>query len=720
MADTTKVLKVILEAVDNASGTLKSFQGKADELAGRMTKAGGAMIALGAAPTAGLVGATKAAIDFEDSFAGVRKTVDASEAEFAQLSQNFRNISKVTPLAIGNLNRIGEIAGSLGISGVANLTKFTETIAKIGITTNLTEEEAAMSFGRIVNIMQEPIKNVDRMGATVVDLGNKFASTERDITEFSERIAGAGKIAGLSTANIFAIGTAMSSVGIEAEAGGTAVQKVLISMYQAAAGSTSEIIDNSKAIATNTGRLADIKKSLEIATQRQSEFGEKTKESARMANAAQIEKYNREITHMSSELGALNATHGQAAISANGFAKVLGVTNKEFEKMFKSDPSAVFEKFVLKLGEISKKGGDAAGVLEELELGDQRLIRSFLSLSNAGDLLTQTLTVGDKAWQNNAALQTEAEKRYATTSSQIQIAKNNLYDLGITIGTFILPALNQMIQGLKPIIERVAAFAQEHPKLTTGLLIAGAAVAALGAVLVTVGMILPGIIAAFGLLSGAIGVTIAIVGAIIAVIGAPLLVGIAAVVATVIALQLAWSNNWFGIQTITNNVIAFIKRQIKMFTDFVDVDFVGFLKNFMLPQVINVLDAMSGGWIKRFNSIKDAIFGVIGAIGSLIDKARDMAGKVSGGLKIPGFQHGGFVAGIGTDAMPAFLHPGERVIPRNGTDVNPSMGGGSGGVTINITGSFNLDSPARVDELANKIIRILGRQNELAGKGIGI
>ena len=53
----------------------------------------------------------------------------------------------------------------------------------------------------------------------VVDLGNHFATTERDIVEMTNRLAAGGKLAGLTTPEILGLATAMSSVGIEAEAG---------------------------------------------------------------------------------------------------------------------------------------------------------------------------------------------------------------------------------------------------------------------------------------------------------------------------------------------------------------------------------------------------------------------------------------------------------------------------------------------------------------------
>ena len=209
-----------------ASATTKT-EASSKRMAAAASIASKAFLGIGLAAIAGATLAVKAAIDFESAFAGVRKTVDATEEEFAQLSDNFLNLSKTIPISANELSKIGELAGQLGVQGVAELTKFTETIAKIAVTTNLTQESAATDFARIANIMQVPIEQVDRMGATVVDLGNNAATTEAEIVSFANRIAAAGRTVGLSTADVLAFGAAFSSVGVRA------VNKALIQIATA-------------------------------------------------------------------------------------------------------------------------------------------------------------------------------------------------------------------------------------------------------------------------------------------------------------------------------------------------------------------------------------------------------------------------------------------------------------------------------------------------------
>lgn len=192
----------------------------------------GVNVGLGAL-TAGFRGTVGAAIDFESSFAGIRKTMNASEAEFAALEKANRNLAKSIPVSVNEINRIGELAGQLGVSGVSNVRKFEETIAKLAVTTDLSADAAATSFAQIANIVKLPINDIDRLGSVIVALGNAGASTETQIVDFTQRIAGAGQIAGLTVGEIAAIASAFSSLGIEAEAGGTATQKVLLDLNTA-------------------------------------------------------------------------------------------------------------------------------------------------------------------------------------------------------------------------------------------------------------------------------------------------------------------------------------------------------------------------------------------------------------------------------------------------------------------------------------------------------
>ncbi|MBU2527747.1 MAG: phage tail tape measure protein, partial [Bacteroidetes bacterium] len=185
--------------------------------------------------------AVMAAAKFESSFAGVTKTVEGLRGPMGNLTedgkrmaQEFRNLSMEIPITVHELNKIGELGGQLGIPK-ADLISFTDTIAKLGVTTDLSIETASMSLARFVNVTKQVApagmavsEQVQRLGSTIVDLGNNFATTESQILEMATRIAGAGNQIGLTQPQILGLATALSSVGLEAQAGGTSISKAMI------------------------------------------------------------------------------------------------------------------------------------------------------------------------------------------------------------------------------------------------------------------------------------------------------------------------------------------------------------------------------------------------------------------------------------------------------------------------------------------------------------
>jgi TP901 family phage tail tape measure protein len=194
----------------------------------------GQKLALGLTlPIVGLAAAAvKTSMDLETAFTGVIKTVDATDEELAKLKQGFDDMAKRIPIATTELYGIGEAAGQLGIKKESIL-GFSEVMAKLGVTTNLSSQEAATALARFANITQTPQQNFDRLGATIVDLGNNLATTEAEITEMGLRLAGAGKQVKMTEAQILGFAGALSSVGIEAEMGGSAFSRVMLEMQNA-------------------------------------------------------------------------------------------------------------------------------------------------------------------------------------------------------------------------------------------------------------------------------------------------------------------------------------------------------------------------------------------------------------------------------------------------------------------------------------------------------
>lgn len=241
------VIGRLVAIIDGDLSGLEKALGDAQRQLGRAGRAftdAGKALTIGITAPVVAVGAlaTKASIEFESAFAGVRKTVEATEAQFAELEKGIRDMAKTTPATATSIAKVAEAAGQLGVKTEAIL-EFSRVMVDLGNTTNLTADQAATAFAQIANVMKLPQDQFDEMGAALVDLGNKGASTEAEIIEMAKRIAGAGATIGLSTADVLGLGAALANVGIEAEAGGSAISRVMIEIAQAVANGGKKLDD---------------------------------------------------------------------------------------------------------------------------------------------------------------------------------------------------------------------------------------------------------------------------------------------------------------------------------------------------------------------------------------------------------------------------------------------------------------------------------------------
>lgn len=212
-------------AIGKASEKMKDFGSKASDVANKLKP-----VSVAAAGVLGL--ATKQAVEFESAFAGVEKTFPGTQAQLAKTRQEIRDMAKEIPVSTTELSQLAESAGQLGIEADA-IMGFTRTIADLGVATNLAGEEGATTLARFANVTRMSQKDFDRLGSTIVELGNNSATTEREIADMALRLGSAGTQVGLTHAEILALSAGLSSVGIEAQAGGTSFSKVMIEMQLA-------------------------------------------------------------------------------------------------------------------------------------------------------------------------------------------------------------------------------------------------------------------------------------------------------------------------------------------------------------------------------------------------------------------------------------------------------------------------------------------------------
>ena len=233
--DVNEQLRVQSSSWTQLSQRLAPVGEKFTAIGQKMTSVGQNLTAKVTAPILGLgAAAFKAAVDFESAFAGVKKTVDTSEEGFKKLEKGIRDMAKELPASASDIAAVAESAGQLGIAE-DKILSFSRTVIDLGESTNLTREQAATEFARFANIVGMSQDNFDRLGSSIVGLGNTMATTESEIMSMGMRLAAQGAQVGMSEAQIMALAGTMSSLGIQAEMGGTAMTTILKKIQSAVA-----------------------------------------------------------------------------------------------------------------------------------------------------------------------------------------------------------------------------------------------------------------------------------------------------------------------------------------------------------------------------------------------------------------------------------------------------------------------------------------------------
>lgn len=414
--EASKQLATLKSAWTEAGKSLEEFSKTCDKVSRTLTIAGRTLSTVVTAPITALGAASvKASLEFESSFAGVRKTVEATEAEFAQLASASKQMSTQIAASTSEINEVLATGGQLGIAN-EYLQDFTKTMIDLGNSCeDLSANEAATSIAKFANVMGTNQSLFQNIGSTIVDLGNNFATTEKPIMQMAQRLAGAGKQVGLSEAQVLGFAAALSSIGIEAQMGGSAFSKALIKM--------------------------------EVAS----------------------------------------ATGGEAL---EDFGKVCGLTGEQFKVLFDNDPAAAFQAFIVGLSKLDDEGESAIATLNEMGITEIRLRDTLLRSTNATELFSRAQQTANRAWEQNTALTEEANKRYATTESQLVNLKNKALLFAQQLGDDLNPVIKKLMSGVDELLDK---FLEMDEAQRMQVIKFAAIAASIGPVLLALGNVTKGI-----------------------------------------------------------------------------------------------------------------------------------------------------------------------------------------------------------------------------------
>ena len=178
----------------------------------------------------------QSAVNFESAMADVAKVVDGLRDDNGNLTDSYYamsdsivQMSKDIPMAAEDLAAITAAAGTAGIAA-DELTTFTETAAKMGVAFDTTAEQAGDWMAKWRTSFSMGQEEVTALADQINYLSNNSASTASEISTIVTAVGPLGDVAGISAAQIAALGSTMVGVGVQQDVAATGIRKLATTM----------------------------------------------------------------------------------------------------------------------------------------------------------------------------------------------------------------------------------------------------------------------------------------------------------------------------------------------------------------------------------------------------------------------------------------------------------------------------------------------------------
>lgn len=333
----------------------------------------------------------------------------------------------------------------------------------------------------------------------------------------------------------------------------------------------------------------------------------------------------------------LALTKGESATKGQSAAfKKLGLDSVQVSKDMQKNAEATVAKVIEGIQKLEKH--EQVAITNEL-FGSEAL-PVVMQYSQGLDTLTKNLNAVSSASVYAGSMEAEYAARAATTANNIQLAKNQMAALGITIGNVLLPGVNSMIGSFNGVMSSVQKWAQANPGLASGLV-----KVAIGAIAIVGGLsaLSIGLITIFGpmmMVGRAFGaVALAAKGMSMALLTNPITWIVLAIAGAALLIYKNWApisaffvGIWNTIKTAFNGGIKGISALIINWSP-IGLFYSAFAKVLSwfgvdLPAKFTgfgamILEGLKNGILSKVNAVKDAI---TGAVSGVIDKARGILG----------------------------------------------------------------------------------------------
>lgn len=227
-----KQLKAELQAVRAEGVAQESWIKRSADWFNRMQG-----IALGAvAAISGITFTVKKCVEeyakMDDEMTNVRKYTGQAAEEVERMNEDFKKMDTRTPRQ--KLNQLAEDAGRLGITSTAAVEEFVDGADKINVALG---DKAVSQIGKLAQMFGEDKTKGLRgamlaTGSAVNELAQNSSASAGYLVDFTARVAGVGKQAGFTQAQIMGLASVLDQNMQQDETAATAVQNLLAKMFQ--------------------------------------------------------------------------------------------------------------------------------------------------------------------------------------------------------------------------------------------------------------------------------------------------------------------------------------------------------------------------------------------------------------------------------------------------------------------------------------------------------
>ncbi|AAN69459.1 MULTISPECIES: phage tail tape measure protein [Pseudomonas] len=254
-------LKALITGVDKLSPTLAGVRKNISTFRKNLEstglgKIGWSDIITGGAMAAPFIAGARAAIDFESQMADVRKVVNFDTPDqFKKMGDDIGRMSERLPMAATDIAKIVAAGGQSGIAR-DELLGFAEAAVKMGIAFDQTADESGdmMTTWRTAFRMNqaEVVSLADRINY----LGNTGPANTKKISAIVTEVGALGEVAGMSSAQVAAIGATMAGVGVKQDVAATGIKNFMLAMTKGTAATKAQA-DAYKALRLDAKTVAE-------------------------------------------------------------------------------------------------------------------------------------------------------------------------------------------------------------------------------------------------------------------------------------------------------------------------------------------------------------------------------------------------------------------------------------------------------------------------------